>query len=222
MAKYIIHACPQRMWYVNEFLIPSMKEQGIEDIVVECDTEQVGNLEKCMQIFLRMDGYGSAWHMQDDVIICRDFRERTEQFEPSRVVCGFAFNKDENFHFTGQVDPAKMWWSFPCIHIPNKLARGCAEWYYAKAKNDLKYKHWKRAGKFDDAFFKEYVVTLRPSTTVINLKPNLVDHIDYLIGGTTINEQRKDGKVSSGYFNDNDLVYELRGKIWLRNNNETN
>lgn len=225
MANYIIHACPQRMWYVEEYLIPSMKNQGIENknITVECDTEHVGNLEKCMQIFRNMNGYGSAWHMQDDVIICRDFRERTEKYNQSIIVCGFAYNKDENFQYVNQVDPAKMWWSFPCIHIPNQLARDCANWYYGKANKDLKYKHWQKAGKYDDAFFKEFVVSLRPSTTVINLKPNLVDHIDYLIGGTTINEQRSERQVRSGYFDDKDLIYELRGKIWLRNNkNETN
>ena len=32
MSSYIIHACPARMWYVNGYLIPSMREQGIEDI----------------------------------------------------------------------------------------------------------------------------------------------------------------------------------------------
>ncbi len=29
--RYMIHACPPRMWYVEEFFIPSMKAQGIRD-----------------------------------------------------------------------------------------------------------------------------------------------------------------------------------------------
>ena len=30
MAKYLIHASPGRMWYVTDYLIPSMVEQGID------------------------------------------------------------------------------------------------------------------------------------------------------------------------------------------------
>ena len=30
MAKYLIHAYPNRLWYVKDFLIPSMVKQGIE------------------------------------------------------------------------------------------------------------------------------------------------------------------------------------------------
>ena len=28
--KYMIHCCPKRMWYVEEYLIPSMLRQGID------------------------------------------------------------------------------------------------------------------------------------------------------------------------------------------------
>ena len=47
---YMIHACPQRMWYVEGFLIPSMKAQGIseEEITVWNDTEGKGNLFSSM------------------------------------------------------------------------------------------------------------------------------------------------------------------------------
>ena len=157
MAKYVIHACPQRMWYVNNYLIPSMEEQGIEEIEVACDKGHIGNLEKCMQIFSQMSGYGSAWHMQDDVAICHNFKERTEQFDPSIVVCGFAYKLDENYHYIGETIPKHMWWSFPCIQIPNKLARDCSQWYYGRAQKDLKYKSWKRENKYDDAFFKDRI-----------------------------------------------------------------
>ena len=51
--KYMIHACPQRMWYVTEFLVPSMLEQGIPeaDITIWNDTEKRGNLAACMAAF---------------------------------------------------------------------------------------------------------------------------------------------------------------------------
>ena len=44
--KYMIHSCDKRLWYVNEYLIPSMKEQGIknEDIIIWNDDKHHGNL----------------------------------------------------------------------------------------------------------------------------------------------------------------------------------
>ena len=35
----LIHACPQRMWYVNDFLVPMLREQGGEDIEIWNDSE---------------------------------------------------------------------------------------------------------------------------------------------------------------------------------------
>ena len=53
-----------------------------------------------------------------------------------------------------------------------------------------------------------------PNEYVLNLKPNLVDHIDYLLGGSTINERKEDKKqVRALWFDDLDLVKELGGKI---------
>ena len=32
--KFLIHACPQRMWYVEDFLIPMLREQGAEIVIM--------------------------------------------------------------------------------------------------------------------------------------------------------------------------------------------
>lgn len=215
MAKYIIHACPDRMWYVNEYLVSSMKEQGIDNIVIECDYKQVGNLQSCMDIFSRMGEPGGAWHLQDDVIICRDFKERTE-LHTNDIVCGFVIKKDENYNHVGHVKPKNMWWSFPCIYIPNMLARDCANWF-SHAKYRSNYSWMVATKKYDDTVFKEFLLQYYPDYDVLNLKPNLIDHIDYLLGGTTINEQRTNKDVRSAYFDDIDLVIELEKKI--RGNN---
>ena len=52
-AQYIIHACLDREWYVDEFLIPSMIEQGIpkENIEVWMDRNRDGCLLSCMKCF---------------------------------------------------------------------------------------------------------------------------------------------------------------------------
>ena len=44
--RYMIHAAPPRMWYVEDFLIPSMTAQGIQDeeITIWNDEKMEGNL----------------------------------------------------------------------------------------------------------------------------------------------------------------------------------
>ena len=211
MSNYMIHACPERMWYVEQYLVPSMKEQGINNVTVKCDTEHVGNLESCMKIFSQLPTDGGTWHLQDDVIICRDFAERTEYLSDG-VVCGFVFGKDENHKFVGTVTPFQMWWSFPCIHIPNKLAKECAEWFYRTAQSHLTYAERVLSNREDDYFFKEYMRIFYPSYPIENIKPCLVDHIDYLIGGTT-GKKRKNPIVRAEWFEDTDLVAELEKNI---------
>lgn len=215
MSNYIIHACPDRMWYVEDYLVPSMKEQGIKNVSVRCDENGVGNLENCMQIFQSLPDEGGTWHMQDDVLICRDFRKRTEKLTYG-VICGFVSETDQNVEYDGFVISTYMWWSFPCIHIPNKLAKDCANWFYNSVRTNMNYDYLVKEGKNDDWFFKEYIRIFDPSYQILNLSPCLVDHVDYLIGGTTINKERKNQHVMAKYFEDRDLVDELEKKIGER------
>lgn len=210
-AEYIIHACPERMWYVENYLIPSMRVQGIEP-TVRCDTEHLGNLESCMRIFQSMDSPGGTWHLQDDVIICSDFKKRTEALVSDDIVCGFVADVDENRKHIGYVKPEQMWWTFPCVYIPNNLAKECADWFY-RIKNKPAYHIKVQSGKLDDWFFKRYMTYHYPDYSVLNLKPALVDHIDYLIGGTTINQGRKNQIVRAMWFEDQDLVEGLEKNL---------
>ena len=212
--KYVIHACTQRMWYVTEFLVPSLEQQGIDDILIKCDEKGIGNLENCMNIFAHITTPGGTWHLQDDIIVCHDFKERTN--EPSYdIICGFVSPNDEHLKYEGYVAPKDMWWSFPCIYIPNNLARECANWYYEYAKYKGIYSWMIKNTKYDDYFFREFLMLRYPNYKVLNLKPNLVDHVDYLMGGTTINKERekKFKTVRAKWFNDKYLVDELEIKI---------
>ena len=213
--KYIIHACEERLKYVENYLIPSMIEQGISDSAIElcCDDYHIGNLSRCMEIFSTMTGDGGAWHLQDEIVICRKFKEITESYDDGKtIVCGFVWDKDVNVDYVGYVEPQYMW-TFPCIYIPNHMARGCAEWFYNKASKDPKYKLWVMENRYDDYFFQEYIKTYYPTIEVLNLKPNLVDHIDYLLGGTLVDKWRKDYQVRAAWFEDLDLVEELERKM---------
>jgi hypothetical protein len=201
------------MWYVEDYLIPSLKEQNIENIDVRVDKFNRGNLEQCMQIFSIMTGDGGTWHLQDDIIICKDFKMRTEQFT-SDVVCGFVWDRDTNKEKIGYVSLSDMWFSFPCIHIPNKMALECSQWFFNKARYDQKYMSWVAGKKYDDLFFREFLRIYYPDQKILNLKPNLVDHIDFLLGGTTVPGSIQRGEqVRAQYFEDLELVDELTKKI---------
>lgn len=215
MSKYVIHACPDRMDYVNNYLVPSMQEQGIkeEQIDIRCDKYGRGNLDQCMQIFSVMVGDGGAWHLQDDVLICRDFRERTEAVGEDIVVCGFVWGRDENINNVGYVNPGNMWWSFPCIYIPNHLALECSQWFYTRGRHDPKYTSWLASKRYDDLFFREFLKVYHTEEKVLNMKPCLVDHVDYLIGGSVVNKQRDEDQIRAYWFEDEDLVDELEKKI---------
>jgi len=41
--KYMIHACPERIWYVNNYLVPELLNQGIttQDIIVWNDDAHI-------------------------------------------------------------------------------------------------------------------------------------------------------------------------------------
>lgn len=200
MAKYLIHAIPQRMWYVNEYLIPSMTDQGIsqDDISVVCDTEKKGCLEMFMQSCQKLPKKGYTWHLQDDVIISSRFREETEK-RRSGIVCGLSTVYDHGNPPGIVKDPTKMWYSFPCIRIPNDIAHECASWFYNDVvpdKSNTEYQQMIRSKKYDDSFFRAYIENYRTDVRILNLAPNIVDHIDYLIGGMVANKGRAKNPIS--------------------------
>lgn len=129
------------------------------------------------------------------------------------MICGYVWPQDENLQYEGWVKPENMWWSFPCIHIPNHMARECAEWFDSEAKNNPKYASYIKKKKYDDFFFLEFLKARYPSRTVLNLNPCLVDHVDFLLGGSVINRERKHAPVRATWFEDLDLVDELANKI---------
>ncbi len=214
---YMIHACEDRMWYVEGFLIPSMIEQGIpsKDIFVWCDTDGNGNLISCMKPFEFCGKIaGGTWHLQDDVLICRDFAKRTNEHTKKHIICGFCHSGYENgIPITGWVYPALMWNStFPCVYIPNEIAAECADWFFNDACKRPEYQSWVKSGKMDDNFFHAFCLEKHPNEKVLNLAPHLVEHVDYIIGGSVINKWR--GSTCRGYyFDDDELVNELTRKV---------
>ncbi len=212
MANYLIHAVPSRMWYVNQYLIPSMMDQGIDraNIAVYTDEKHEGNLKafirsaECLK-----DDTGGTWHMQDDVIISHDFAEVTDKFDDG-IVCGFKSEYDGKTQ-AGLVGVKQMWFSFPCIRIPNKLFKDCIQWIESQMIGNPVYRTYWEGGVNDDWCFRQYVFQ-NYRNTAINLNPNIVDHIDYLIGGT-VNSNKRGRKIRSLLWQDEYLVNELEKKL---------
>lgn len=216
----MIHACNSRMWYVDEFLVPSMLNQGIsaDDIYVYQDVKCDGNLVSwvlsCHKAY-EMWGEQNVWHLQDDVIISSTFKERTEKFEErDGVICGFTCLYDEDNRKPGEGTAINdLWWSFPCIRIPNKIAKECAEWADLYVWRDNQYGYWIKYKKGDDVIFRVFMESYHTNDTIYNVAPNLVDHIDYLLGGSEVNKQRNMKSVRSMYWYEHELVEQLEKEI---------
>lgn len=214
--RYVIHSTPKRLWYVEDFLIPSMVEQGIflNEIMVYCDRKGFGNLFSCMDAFRYCGEHpveGGTWHLQDDVIISHDFARKTREYNDG-VVCGNVI-KDwgPNWLATGKQPAIELWYSFQCIRIPDELAGECAKWFYedASKRTSAKYRNRVLRNKHDDDFFQFFLLEKHPDMFITNLKPNIVDHIDYMIGGSLVNDERKRKINRVAYWEDEDLIKEL-------------
>ena len=211
--KVLIHAYPKRMWYVEGWLVPELERQGADEIEVWNDTEGKGNLRACMESFAARTGDGGTWHIQDDVLLCRDFVQRCRAHDEG-VVYGFCNEQftDDPLQ-TGRVSVEDAWHSFQCLRIPDAYARDCAAWLFDGAGRDHEhYPLWISSGKMDDDVFRTWLVETHGRETVENLKPCLVDHVDFILGGSVLHPWR--GYIARATFwDDEELVRELKASV---------
>ena len=215
--KYMIHACPPRMWYVDNFLLPSMQAQGIarEDVTVWNDKAGAGNLKSFVQS-MKLCGVlndRGVWHLQDDVILSSSFAERTAELEQIRaepVICGFGCNfGDGTVDFKDKTPVKFLWYSFPCVFISNMLACEFAEWFEQVAATSPGFRENLDSGKMDDWFFRSFMLARHQNDHVFHATPALVDHVDYLIGGSQVNQLRTRKINRAQYWEEPELVEKL-------------
>lgn len=213
VAKYLIHSCQKRKWYVDNYLIPSMLEQGIkrENILVYNDSARLGNLRAFLASADMVEQTSGTWHLQDDIIIASSFKAITEEYDKG-IVCGFCNKYSEDLQIG--IRPVRdMWYSFPCIRIPNHILRAFVCWVKS-ASAQRKYRVYIEANKFDDTLFRAFMLENYSDKRVVhNLVPNIVDNVDYLLGGSIINQRNVDEDVNSLYFIDKHLIAELKTKL---------
>ena len=193
---YLIHTCPKRKDFVDNYLVPALKLQGIESsrIFIYNDTQKLGNLQAYIKAADIISGQRpdiQIVHLQDDIIPCSTFKEVIEtnykELYDVDVVCGFnsQYDNANNFFVRKAVD---SWFSFQCIKFSNKMLQDFVFWI--KNKGQYLYKNWYDQGKYDDSFFKEYIQSVKPNPLVLNLNPTIVQCVDDIIGGSVINNSR--------------------------------
>lgn len=117
-------------------------------------------------------------------------------------------------HLHGVQPYSKHWRSFPCIYIPNQYAAEFVDWYDNTVVTGKAFQEEYAGGKDDDTLFFACLEKLHPSIRTVNLTPCLVEHIDYLIGGSVLFE-RKEKIHRACYLSDTDknLVKDLTEKL---------
>ena len=223
--KYLIHTCNDREWYVENFLVPSLEAQGVDKshIIVWHDYKSIGNLASfvasCKWIAENEDEYKSTWHIQDDVVLRDDFVEISKNYYEgfANAFCNEQFDGERTNHI-GDITASGMWFSFQCIMIPNRVIKGFVEWFESGKAEEL-YPDYVHSGRCDDSLFREYIIHNEPGIPARNIYPCIVDHIDYLLGGSIINaKQRGDKPLRVAYWRDDDglldkAVADLEAKL---------
>lgn len=217
---FLIHTYKSRRWYVDEFLVPSLLRQGIdENSVYIYDDPGDGNLKACLKSYLY---YGQIfpgekiWNLQDDILICRDFAERCKRLsEEHDIVYGYCGDCGEDYKYDISTPKGtkELWWSQPCIMMSGKIMNDISDYFWTNVYTNENYILYLSHGICDDIIVNDYVGNLINSGIDIwQERPSLVEHIDYLIGGSLVNNKRP-GITKAIDFPDPDLVEELKNYI---------
>ena len=198
-----------------DYQIPAMLELGIEEKQIEVwmDRNHDGNLFSCMKCFAEYGKRGTGrWHLQDDVIFSSDFKEKTEKYDDG-IVSGFFKAHWQGLEpQSGRVPAVFHWNSFQCVRIPDSYIAGCAEWFFTDAMYRDTYKETVEINKCDDSMWYDYLCECHLEDYVLNLDPSIVEHIDFLIGGSVINHWR--GSYARGdLWEDKEAFEKMRLKL---------
>ena len=211
----IIHSCKEREWYVNKFLIPKLTSLGIPGSMISSyvDEKGEGNQKSFIKsIGMVIDNYmedvdSHTWHLQDDVWPANNFARVLLTYENiPGIICGFGTRPSSRGKVPGWTTVAGMYTSFQCIRIPNRLLLYFRDYLIKREmKGDL-------LDKWDDAHFEAFMKREAPFFPVLNLSPSIVEHVDYLIGGSIVNKDRS-YIPSAIEFGDEKSMNELINKL---------
>ena len=206
----MIHTCGKRLWYVKKYLVPSLKKQQVDKIVLCNDRNNSGLL----RAFIDSANYTNGedfWHIQDDVIISKRFRELAEKYNDG-ISCGFCnkFSRGNPGHVSLEV----MWYSMPCIRIPDSIFQEFVRWINS-AVTQRRLKAYIEESKHDDVLLEIFLKENYPTMLVHNIAPNMVNHIDHLLGGSIVNKDRQKDQeyLMATYWEEPELLIEIEKKL---------
>ena len=196
MPKIMVHSCENRSEYVNDFLVPLLTESGVKISNIEVYTDHGdGCLKSYVKAFESLGDLGDyTWHLQDDVLPTLSFCDMADGllkiYSKDAIICGFG-----NKEFYNDSSPwypkngVEMFYSFPCIGIPNYISIAFVEWL-RKVNNEPKYAEYIVHNKFVDYLFKLFIGDNKTKYKIVNFRPCLVEHVDEYVGGSTIGNKR--------------------------------
>jgi hypothetical protein len=203
----LIHASEKRSKY-HDYLLSKLPTAG-----AYIDSMNDGNIKSYIDSYLNLINRmkviagkrnSNTWHFEDDVLPDRRIYEWMEDLEDKEgIICGFGTT--EKF---GEVKPEDMWYSFPCIRIPNYYLYGFV-WWVLHSGGDEDVVNRLKLGKGIDFLFRKYVI--QNPIPIYHHNPCMVEHIDDLIGGSLINT--RDKPIKAIRFEDKEALEEL--KRWL-------
>ena len=198
----LIHASRQRIKYIGFLQKCLPKSKVIMDF-------GLGNIMAYMYSLHKLSAEGNTWHLEDDVLPDRRIEQWMDELEDREgIICGFGTTEKY-----GEVSPEDMWYSFPCIRIPNDYARDFLQWLKHSGDEDVERRM--EIGKGIDFLFRKYV--LQHPIPIYHHNPCMVEHIDDYIGGSLLN--KRDKPIKAICFEDEERINEL--KRWLEVLNES-
>ena len=216
---YVIHTSPKRIDFVKKYMIPCFKRYGIENIKVWNDVEMIGQLRAwtdCARwIISEKSDYEGTWHLEDDVIPCKDFKALSETLpQTADIIQGF-ITENKLFDFngkTGVTSVKDLPYGTQCIYIPNRFLQGFVKFFdEVVSTGDYRARQFNCGTLYADNVFRGYMRRYHNDVTVNNLDSCMVEHIDYLIGGRSVKKQVLHDTKARKF----DNYYEVvRLKVW--------
>lgn len=214
----MIHAAPPRMHYVNDFLVPRLKAQGFNNITIWNDSKGLGCLWSYIESLESLPEEGHTWHLQDDVLPDHRFYKwaTSEWAQYPGIITGFGCKYFYHVNSFGNARNCEdMFYSFPCMRIPNKVSKNFIDWFNEVKDRDIRIIEKLPTGKYVDYFFKLFIGDNEHEIAIYNFFPNIVEHVDECISGSLVNKQRK--KLAKAIlFEDVKALADLR--VWSEKN----
>ena len=204
----LIHGCWKRLKYLEGYLAKKLpKAHLMVDYYGEGNIEAYRGSYRVMYLNGVLPKTGNTWHLEDDVLPDRRIMKWMRELESREgIICGFGTTE-----IYGEVEPEDMWYSFPCIRIPNDYLIGFEKWLYHNwMDEDVAMRV--AIGKGIDFLFRKYVI--QNPIPIYHHNPCMVEHIDEYIGGSLINE--RDKPIKAIRFEDTERLAEL--KDWVKEN----